>query len=212
MSESEVIPERSEEETTEERIFNMMQSVMKEMKDTWGIENLSNIEIVHLKKIVSETLESRDQIEGMRQRILEEDEEGIKVTKNRNADIGSTVQTEIIIRWLDQLYGIDPVKVRNLYRQSQFLQMKLDDKTSGERIILRRTGIDYQKYDEKKRIFETTKHRDIFSEADYDDTIVVFDKENQRRETDGHETRISESHDDRLLDYINRKREEAHLM
>jgi len=212
MSESEFAPESSEEESAEERIFNMMQSVIKEMKDTWRIENLSNIELVHLKRIVRETLESRDQIEGMRQQMLADNKEGVKVTKKKNADIGSTVEAEVIIRWLDQLYGINPVQIPDFFRQSYFYQVRLDDKTTGEVIILRSMGIEYLKYDEESKMFKTVKKNSFYTKKEYYDMFDVIEEEEERRNSLGHELTNTQSHDDRLLDYINQQREEAHLM
>jgi len=212
MNKQESMQEVSEEESSEERIFNMVQSVLREMKESFRIENLSNIELVHLKRIVGETLESRDQIEDMRQRIIEEGDKNIRIGKSQNSDIASKTETEIIMRWLDQLYGINPTQVPDLFSHSHFYQIKIEDKTTGDLILLRRTGLEYQKYDENKKQYATVRKSDIYSKKDYLDALGEIDEDEERRNSLGHELKHTESHDDRLLDYINRKREEAHLM
>ena len=99
---------------------------------------------------------------------------------------------ETLFRWFDQLYGIDfnhlprMVFAENIYESSRVVV----DENTGEKLKFYLS--DY--------------------EGDVDKMIGASRREVERLEAAGHRVKSTSQVDDRLIEYIRRKREEAHLL
>lgn len=170
--------EMSEEEAKiEEESQKLFEDARKILEIDFKQADLSDIELIHLKKMAKENIIRRHQIEASSHR------EFYSRIFNLSWDL--------IIQWLNRLYSIDLTCLpQEFFRYSDpWSEYEVRDLETGETFNLRYDIVTGQS-------------------ATLDEANKLVDKIKSK----GHKYKLSEQIDGRLVEYIRRTRDKAHLL